>query len=326
MVTLDDVNKAQRTTAGLVRHTPLQHAPGLSRQTGAEVFLKLENLQVTGSFKLRGPSNRLPALSPRERERGVVAATAGNHGIGLSQAGQRLGVPVHIHIPESTDAGKLEALHDNGAILHFAADFEAAHFNALRMAEADGLTLVSAYSDPYVIASNGVVGLEILEDEPDIDLAIVPVGGGGLSAGISLVLKSGARPIEVWGVEAANSPTFNTWFRTGTPGRVPIRDSIAEGLAGYIEPETLTWPLVRSHVDRMMVATDQELVDAMRWMVTRHRMIIEPSGAAAIAAVLKQGSQLEGRRVAAVISGGNVAWDRFLRLIGEPRGETRGGA
>jgi threonine dehydratase len=315
MVSLDDVNNAQRATAGLVRHTPLQHSPDLSRRTGAEVFLKLENLQVTGSFKARGPANKLQLLTSQERKRGVVAATAGNHGIGLSHAGRRLGVPVHIHIAESADTDKLELLRDNGAVLHFASDFEAAHFNALQMAERDGLTLVSAYSDPHIMASNGVVGLEILADQPDIDLVIVPVGGGGLSAGISVVMKAGVRPVEVWGVEAANSPTFNTWFKTGTPGRVELKDSIAEGLAGYIEPETATWPVMQKNVERMTGAREEELVEGMRWIVTRHRLIVEPSGAATIACALREGTRLKGRRVAAVVSGGNVAWARFLSLV-----------
>lgn len=315
MVSLEDVYSAQRATAGLVRHTPLQYAPDLSRRTGAEVHLKLENLQSTGCFKLRGPSNKLQQLTAEERKRGVVAATAGNHGIGLAHAGRRLGIPVHIHIAHSADADKLEMLRDNGAILHFARDFEEAHYAAMEAAEQAGFVLVSAYSDPLVIASNGVVGLEILADQPDIDLVIVPVGGGGLAAGVSLVMKSGSRPIEVWGVEAENSPTFNTWFATGNPGRVQLKDSIAEGLAGYIEPETMTWPLLRRNVDRMTMASEQELVDGMRWMVTRQRMILEPSGAAAIATVLREGDRLRGRRIAAVVSGGNVAWARFLDLV-----------
>ena len=315
MLSLDDVNLAQRATAGLVRHTPLQYSPSLSREIGAEIFLKLENQQVTGSFKARGPSNKLQYLTPDQRKRGVVAATAGNHGIGLSHAGRRLGVPVHIHIAHSADQDKLEMLRDNGAVLHFARDFEEAHFDALEAAERGGFTLVSAYSDPLIIASTGVVGLEILADQPDIDLVVAPVGGGGLVAGISLVMKSGKRPIEVWGVEAANSPTFNTWVATGKPGRVALQDSIAEGLAGFIEPETITWPLVKKNVDRMTVASDAELIEGMRWMVTKHRMIVEPSGAAALAAVWRDRDRIKGRRVAVLISGGNVAWARFLSLV-----------
>ena len=280
MLSLDDVNRAQRATAGLIRHTPLLYSPSLSRETGAEIFLKLESQQVTGSFKVRGPSNKLQHLNPEERRGGVVAATAGNHGIGLSHAGRRLGIPVHIHIAHSADRDKLEMLRDNGAILHFSRDFEEAHFAALEAADRSGLTLVSAYSDPHIIASNGVVGLEILADEPDIDLAIVPVGGGGLAAGISMVMKSGNHPIEVWGVEAENSPTFNTWLSAGIPGKVALKESIAEGLAGYIEPETMTWPILKSNIDRMTVASEEALIEGMRWMVTSHRQIVERSAAA----------------------------------------------
>ncbi len=315
MITIDDVRLARSATRSFLRHTPLEPSPELSRLTGGNVFLKLENQQVTGSFKPRGPFNRLQALTAEEKARGVVAATAGNHGIGLSYAGQRLGVPVHVHIARSADPDKLAMLKRQSAILHFAESFEEAHFNSVRMAREDGLTRVSAYSDPYVIASDGVVGLEILEDHPDIDLIIVPVGGGGLVGGISMAATSIKPGIEVWGVEAARSPTFNTWFRAGETGPVTLDDSIAEGLAGYIEPETLSWPYIKAHVSDMRAASEQELVNGMRWTVTQHRMIIEPSAAAGIAAAIKAGTELRHRRIAVVVSGGNVAWDRFRQIV-----------
>lgn len=315
MITLDDVRQAQGVTRPHLRHTPLEPSFELSRLTGAQVFLKLENLQVTGSFKPRGPFNKLPTLTADQRRRGVVAATAGNHGVGLSYAGQRLGVPVHVHIARSADPDKLEMLRRQGATLHFAGSFEESYFNALRMAESDGLTVVSAYSDPYVIASDGVIGLEIHQDLADVDLAVVPVGGGGLVSGISLALRSINPSIRIWGVEAAKSPTFNTWLKTGTPGPVPVEDSIAEGLAGYVEPETLTWPVIKSFVTEMRAVSEEDLVAAMRFMIHHHRMIIEPSGAGAVAAVLAAGPALRGMRVAVVVSGGNVSWDRFRRLV-----------
>lgn len=315
MVTIDDVRKAREATSGLIRHTPLEHSPDLSRRTGGSVHMKLENLQVTGSFKPRGPFNRLLALRPEERDRGVVAATAGNHGVGLSNAGRYLGIPVHVHIPRTADLDKLEMLQGNGATLHFAESFEEAHWNSLAMAKDRGLVVVSAYNDPYVIASDGVIGLEILDDLPDIDLVVVPLGGGGLAAGIGLAMKATRPAIEVWAVEAANSPTFNTWIQSGETGPVDLQDSIAEGLAGYVEPETITWPLIKANVDQLKTATEAELVDAMRWMVTKHRMIIEPSGAAAVAVVLRAGEGLAGRRAAVLVSGGNIAWERFLGLL-----------
>ncbi|MEO8199891.1 MAG: pyridoxal-phosphate dependent enzyme [Gemmatimonadota bacterium] len=315
MVTLDDIRQAREATRSFIRHTPFDRSFELSRLTGSEVFLKLENFQVTGSFKPRGPANKLQSFSADQKRRGAVAATAGNHGLGLSYAGQRLGVPVHVHIPRSADADKLERLRQQETTLHFADSFEEAHFNALRMAESDGLTLVSAYSDPLVIASDGVIGLEMSDDQPGLDLVIVPVGGGGLAGGISLALTSLYPSIEVWGIEAARSPSFNTWFRAGHTGPVSLEDSIAEGLAGYIEPETLTWPYIKAHVREMRTVSDEGLVDAMRFMVRHHRMIVEPSGAGAVAAALSAGAELRGRRVGLVVPGGNVAWDRFRGLI-----------
>jgi threonine dehydratase len=318
MLSLADVERARVATRPFVRHTPLEYSPDLSRLSGARVYLKLENLQVTGAFKPRGPFNRLQALTPEEKTRGVVAATAGNHGVGLSCAGQRLGIPVHVHIPASADPGKLEKLGYYGATLHFAKSFEAAHWNALRMADADGLVVVSAYNDEWVVASDGVIGLEILDDLPEVDTIVVPVGGGGLAGGIGMAIKSRHPAVALWGVEAAQSPSFNTWMKNGVPGPVRLEDSIAEGLAGFIEPETITWPLVRAYVNRMLTATEEELIEAMRWMVTKHGLIIEASGAAAIAAVLKEPETLRGRRVAVLISGGNISWERFVALLKAP--------
>lgn len=316
MVTYDDILRAKQAIAPHVRHTPVEHSPALGDRTGATVHLKLENLQMTGSFKPRGPFNRLLAMSREERKKGVVAATAGNHGVGLSYAGMRLDVPVHIHIAEHADQDKLDMLRRHGATLHFASSYDQAHFNGLEMAKASGLPFVSPYNDPWVIAADGVVGLEIMDDLDDVDLVIVPVGGGGLIAGIALAMRQRFSNLEIWGVEAANSPTFNAWFRAREVVPVSLEESIGEGLAGYVDPDTLTWPIIRDHVSQMQVASETELVEAMRWMVTRHRFIVEPSGVAAVAAALHAGQRLRGRRVAVVISGGNVAWARFLRLVG----------
>jgi threonine dehydratase len=315
MISLDDIQQAERATRPYVRKTPLEASPAMEEATGARTWLKLENLQVTGSFKPRGPFNRLQAMTEAERKAGVVAATAGNHGVGLSYAGMLLGVPVHIHIAKTADKDKLKLLHRHGAMLHFAESYDEAHFNSIDMASTLGLLRVSPYNDPWVVASDGVVGLEILEKQPDVDLVIVPVGGGGLLAGISLAIKSGNPKAEVWGVEAAVSPTFNTWFREKRVVPVKTADSIGEGLSGYVEPDVITWPIIRDRVTRMIAVSDAELVSAMRWMVTEHRMIVEPSGAAAVAAALRAGRDLEGRRVVAVVSGGNVAWSRFLQLV-----------
>ena len=315
MISLDDVRNAQQQATGVLRRTPLDPSPALGAQAGAELYLKLENLQVTGSFKPRGPVNRLLRLTEAERRQGVVAATAGNHGLGLAWAGRRLEVAVTVCLPRSADRGKIRRLQDHGADLRFVESFKAAHELALELAERDGLTFVSAYNDPDVIAADGVVGLEIMEDLPGADLVIVPAGGGGLVSGIGTAVKSLRPSASVWLVESANSPTLSTWFRAGEAGPVEIRDSIAEGLAGFVEPETRTWPIIRQRVDRAETVTEDELVGAMRWLVEYHGWIVEPSGAAAVALALRETAALRGRRVAVVISGGNVAWERFITLV-----------
>ena len=325
-LTLTEFQDARVHARPWLRRTPLEHSRSLGQVSGAEAHLKLENLQLTGSFKLRGPLNRLRFLSPAEREQGVVAATVGNHGLGLCHAGGLLEVPVHICLPRSADASKVARLREYGAHLHFTDSFEAAHHLAVELAARDGLTFVSAYSDPAVIAGDGVIGLEVLDDLADPDLLIVPCGGGGLVAGIAFAMKALRPATQVWLVEAATSPTFNTWLRTGTPGPVPLTDSIAEGLAGYVEPETLTWPLIRSHVDRGCTVTDDELTAAMRWMLEEHGFVVEPSGAAAVAVLRRGLPELRGKKVVVVVSGGNVARERFLSLVPEGRRARGSGA
>jgi threonine dehydratase len=315
MLSVEDIEKARDATRDYVRQTPLEPSPAMGDVTGADVHLKLENLQVTGSFKPRGPFNRLLAMSVEERKRGVVAATAGNHGVGLSYAGMRLGIPVHVHISEHADAEKLRLLRRHGAVLHFAQSYDEAHFNGIEMSKSSGLPFISPYNDPWVIASDGVVGLEILDVLESVDLVVVPVGGGGLLAGIALAMQGRVPGLELWGVEAAASPTINTWFRERRTVPVELNDSVADGLAGFVDPDTLTWPIIRDRVTRMTVAGESKLIDAMRWMVAEHRLVIEPSAAAGLAAVLEAGPELKGRRVAVVVSGGNVAWPRFLQLV-----------
>ncbi len=317
---LRDVLKARGHLRGYVRHTPLEHSYELSHHAGADVYLKLENLQVTGSFKVRGPLNRLLSLTNEERERGVVGATAGNHGIGLSYAAKQLGMRSHIYLPETADPAKVRVLESHDAVLHLLPDIEEARQAAMRAAQRDGMVFVSAYSDPFVIAGNGTIGLEIVDDLPDVEVAVVPVGGGGLVSGIGTALKAVNPALEVWGVEAANSPTFTTWRLRGETAPVELLPSIAEGLSGYIEPETITWPIVRDVVDKMLGVSEEEITGAMVWTMEHDRYVVEPSGAAAIAVLLRAPEELRGRRVTVVLSGRNVSMPRFRSLMGRQKG------
>lgn len=315
-VTIRDSLAARARIGPYTRHTPLEHSHELSRHAGADVHLKLENVQVTGSFKVRGPLNKLLQMTGEERARGVAAATAGNHGIGVAYAAMRLGAPARIFLPGSADLSKVAALEAYGARLERFADFKESQEAAIRAAASEGMTFLSAYSDPAVIAANGVIGLELLDDLPDVGVALVGIGGGGLVSGIGTVLKAANPEIEVWGVETANSPTFSTWRERGQGLPVEMLPSIAEGLSGYIEPETLTWPIVRRVVDRMLTISEEELVGAVTWMLEHHRLVLEPSGAATVAALLRAPGELAGKKVAAIVSGRNISMPRLMGMLG----------
>lgn len=315
-VSMQDIMCAHARIRPFVRHTPLERSIELSRRVGGEVYLKMENLQLTGSFKPRGSFNRLQTLSASERLKGVVAPTAGNHGIALSFAAGQLNVPAHIFLPKTTDSAKITLLKAHGAKMRFFDTIEDARQGAQRVAQEEGFTFVSAYNDRAVVAADGTIGLEILSDLPDVELVVVCVGGGGLAAGIGTVMKAVNPKIEVWGVQAANSPTFARWHETGETVPVDLQPSIAEGLSGYIEPETITFPIFRQVVDRVVTVSEQELVDAMKWMLDNHQHVIEPSGAAAVAAVLQSPERSSGRKVTVTISGRNISRSRLMSLLG----------
>lgn len=315
-VSMQDILTARTRIRDFVRHTPLERSVELSRRLSGDVYLKMENLQLTGSFKPRGSFNRLQTLSESERLKGVIAPTAGNHGIGLSYAAAQLNIPAHIFLPENADPVKIALLKAQGAKIQFFETIEDARLAARRVAQEEGFTFVSAYNDKAVVAADGTIGLEILSDLPDVEIIVVCVGGGGLASGIGTVMKTVNSNIEVWGVQAANSPTFARWHEAGQTVAVELQPSIAEGLSGYIEPETITFPIFRQVVDRVVTVSEQELVDAMKWMLDHHQHVVEPSGAAAVAALLQNPEHLSGRKVAATITGRNISRSRLMALIG----------
>lgn len=199
--------------------------------------------------------------------------------------------------------------------MQFFETIEDARQGARRVAQEEGFTFVSAYNDRAVVAADGTIGPEILSDLPDVEVVVVCVGGGGLAAGIGTVMKAVNPKIEC-GVSTANSPTFARWHEAGEAVAVELQPSIAEGLSGFIEPETITFPIFRQVVDKMITVSEQKLIDAMKWMLDHHQHVIEPSGAAAVAALLRSPEQLVGRKVAVTISGRNISRSRMMLLIG----------
>ncbi len=297
------------------RRTPLEVSHVLSQIIGGDVRIKMENLQHTGSFKFRGALNVMSLLTDDERKSGVIAPTAGNHGLGLSAAGKVEGVPVHIYLPRAADPSKVAAMTANGARITYFDDIEDARLAALAKAEESGLKFVSAYNEPAMVNAAGTVGLEILEDMPDVDVILACTGGGGLVSGIATIAQSLAPKTEVWGVQSENSPTFAEWLKADRAAPLDLKPSIAEGISGTIEPETITFPLIQERVARMATISEAEIAEAMLWMLEHHAHVIEPSGAAGVAGALRYKADLKNKKVAVVVTGRNVAASRYRSIL-----------
>ncbi len=316
MVTPQNIFKAYKNIKSQIRHTPLEFSKDLSELVGTDIFLKLENLQITGSFKSRISFNRLLLMSEKEKKAGVIAPTAGNHGIGLSSAAKNLNVPATIFLPEKTDPAKIKTLKQFGPKIEYFNSMEEARLQAIHYSKQKNLTFISAYNDPAVIAGDGTVGLEILLDMSDVNTVIVNIGGGGLISGIGTIMKAVNPEIQIIGVQPDNSPTLAKWFKHKKVVAVDLKPSIAEGLSGEIEPDTITFPHILNVVDRIITVSEEKIIDGMKWLLEHHGHIIEPSGAASVAALLNSGREFMGNKVVAIITGANISHQRFKNLTG----------
>lgn len=314
MVSLGDVYAARRRMGPWVRRTPFEQSPLLSGLTGGEVWLKLENRQLTGSFKIRGASNRIALLTPEERRRGVVAASSGNHAQGVAYAARQLGVKAAIVVPGNTPKVKRDAIRALGADLTVHGDeYMEAERLAQKMSREGGVPFLSPYNDPDLIAGQGTVGLEMVEDGPELDAVLVPVSGGGLISGIATVMKA-AFKAEVIGIQTEASPVMHESVKAGKIVDIPMFDTVAEGLHGGIEQGSVTFPICQRLVDDWIDVKEATIVDALRLMLLRHHEVIEGSGAVGIAALMEDPRRFEGRRVGVVISGGNIDEELLHRL------------
>jgi threonine dehydratase len=303
-IALSDVEAAARTIEGHVIRTPLVPAPRLSELTGAEVFVKYENMQATASFKERGAVNRLLRLTPEERLRGVIAMSAGNHAQGLAYHARRLGVPATIVMPEPTPIVKVENTRAHGArvVLHGETLAESQE-EVSRIAAAGGLVLVHPYDDAAVMAGQGTVALEMLSDRPDLDVLVVPMGGGGLIAGMATAAKALKPGISVVGAEARLYPSFHNALHGA---QLPIGGpTIAEGIA-VKNVGVLTLPIIRDLVEGPVLLSEAMLESAINAFATLQHTMAEGAGAAGLAALLAEPDRFAGRRVGLVLCGGNI--------------------
>jgi threonine dehydratase len=303
-VTLTDIEAAAATLAGLVKCTNFDQSRTLSDITGASIWLKFENLQFTATFKERGALNRLSTLSAEQRRRGVIAASAGNHAQGVAYHAARLSIPATIYVPVGTPTMKIENTRRHGAtVIEGGATLEEAAALANAHGERDGLTYVHPYDDPLIIAGQGTIALEMLAAVPDLDVLIVPIGGGGLISGIAVAAKTLKPGIEVIGVQAALYPSMYNLIKQQS---LPMRgDTLAEGIA-VKAPGRITSEIVRALVDDIVLVTEQDVEQALSLLLTIEKSVTEGAGAAGLAAVLADINRFKGRKLGLVLSGGNI--------------------
>jgi threonine dehydratase len=308
--------QAKRRLEGRVRRTPLVRSPWLSRLCGAEVWLKLECLQETHAFKIRGATNAVLELVERGDRPDVVTASTGNHGRALAEAARQAGLRCTVFTPREAPRAKLSAIADAGAILDTtSADCDAAEESARAHARATGAMYVSAYNHPAIVAGAGTIGVEIVEDRPDVDVVVVPIGGGGLASGVATAVKTLAPAARVVGVEAALNPVFRVARTHGRVTPIAVGESLADGLSGNIEDGSMTFPIVNRLVDDLVEVGEPQIASAIVDLLTHEQLVAEGAGAVAVAALANGLLDVSGRRIVAIVSGANIDLETIARLL-----------
>ncbi|HYS17713.1 MAG TPA: threonine ammonia-lyase [Candidatus Binatia bacterium] len=310
-----DIVAARQRLKGAIYETPCAYSQTLSELSGVRCFVKLENLQMTGSFKERGAANLLLQLDPAERPRGVAAASAGNHGLAVAFHAARLGLAAVIVMPEWAPLIKVTSSRRHGAeVILAGANYDEAYGRAREIATERGLTFVHPFDDERVIAGQGTLGLELLEQRPDMDAVLVPVGGGGLIGGVALAIKAARPEVRVIGVQAETLPAMKQALETRTRTTLPPASTIADGIAVRQVGE-LTLALARRYLDDVVTVTEEELANAILLLLEIEKTVVEGAGAAPLAALLNRKLGLGGRNVVLVLSGGNIDVTMISRII-----------
>ncbi len=312
-----DVWMALRRVKPYIQRTPLLYSPSLSKKTGADLFLKMECWQRCGCFKVRGAVNMVSALSEEEKGRGLVTCSSGNHGLALSYAAGLFGRPTtRVFVPVGAEPAKLSKIRMyGGEIVPFGRDYLETLDQALSFAEERGGIFIHSHDHPLIIAGQGTLGLEIIEDLPDVESVIVPIGGGGLISGVSLAIKSANPDVRIIGVEPAAAPGAYRSFRDGfCHERVDIKPSIADGLLGTLTP--LTFQIARRYVERIALVEEEEIFHAMRVFEEEEQLIVEGSAAVGLAAILSGRIDVRGQKTALVLTGRNVSAVQYRKIIG----------
>jgi len=315
MITLNDIQSALRRIRSSIYLSPCARSETFSESTANTVYLKLDNLQRTGSFKERGALNKLLSLSPEERAQGVIAASAGNHAQGVACHAGKLGIRAQICMPLTTPLIKVSATRGYGAdvVLH-GANYDEAFEESLRRSQAEHLTFVHAFDDDAVIAGQGTIGLELIEQLPGLEAVVVPIGGGGLIGGIACALKESNPKIQVFGVQPSRLPSMKVALAEGKPVTLKAASTIADGIAVRRAGDR-TLPLVQKYVDEIVTVEEEEIANAILLLLEREKTLAEGAGAAALAALVNRKVSLAGKKVAVLVCGGNIDVTLLSRII-----------
>ena len=313
MLTLDKVFNAQTVLKNIIRETNVVRAYGIAND--CELYLKPENLQITGSFKVRGSAYKIAMLSEEEKAKGVIACSAGNHAQGVALAATKNGIKSLICLPDSAPISKVEATKGYGAeVCLVEGCYDDAYAKALELRDSEGYTFVHPFDDENVIAGQGTIALEILNDLDNIDAIVVPIGGGGLISGIAYTVKQIRPSVKVYGVQAVGAPSMYNSVKDGEIECLPSVSTIADGIA-VKQPGENTFRYVSDYVDEIALVTDDEVASAILALIEKQKMIAEGAGATAVAAVMTNKFDLKGKRVVAVVSGGNIDVTILSRVI-----------
>ncbi len=299
-----------------VRETPLEFSPWFSEKTGAKVWMKLENLQLTGSFKLRGAFNKLLTMTDEERSGGGVAASSGNHGAAIAHAMAKLGVNGVIFVPEKTSSAKVDAIRRyGGEVRFFGTDGLDTEQHARQYAAEHGMSYLSPYNDAAVIAGQGTCGVEIARHLPDIDAIHIAVGGGGLISGVGTFLKTVNRKISIVSCQPVASPVMTESVRAGRVIEFPSRPTLSDGTAGGVEADTITFEICRDIIDDYITVPEDEIAKAMRAFIDSHHLLIEGAAGVALAGLLGHDGKYAGKNIVVLICGGNISRDTLRQVI-----------
>ena len=315
MLNFKDISKAYETIKPIIRHTPLEKSKTFSKLTKENAYLKLENLQTTGSFKIRGAYNKIYNLTEKEKKCGVVCASAGNHAQGVAYASTLLNVKSTVFMPIYTPPTKIIATKSYGAkVVLEGKTYDDAYLAAKEYATKNSMMLIHAFNDKYVIAGQGTIGIEVYEDLKNVDAIVVPVGGGGLISGTALALKTLQPKVKVFGVEAEGAQSMKQSLEKEKIIPLKSMDTIADGIA-VKTPGDLTYNLAKKYVDEVVTVNDEEISNALYLMLQRAKLVVEPAGATSLAAILSKKVSLPGKNIVALLSGGNINLSLLTQII-----------